>query len=493
MAAAADPRVREALAAFRAGVEGLVAVGLSPGDVVEAGDLVRAVEAGARTVGSVQADLLGVIDRSGVYAADGHRSAKVLVRHAARLSDAEALRRAKAARAMVDLPAVAAAFREGRIGWCQITRVARVHANGRVRELLVEVEGHVAVLAERLSYRDFDRHLTDWERLADEDGAGDAAERAEAGRDFRIGTNLDGSVFLEGSFGSATGAELRDIHDHFTEAELAADWAEARGRLGDAAGFEDLRRSHKQRRADALAKIMRIAAGAAADQPGGSVVVTNIVMDLATFERHLRRVCSDEPAPNPDPRVATMLGDLVADLDTHTDDTDDSGQDVDADDADWHTVTQPEPEPDADPEPEAPVATPRDGTGFRCDTLDGHPIDPAEATATALLGHVRRVVVGTDGVVVNMGRRTRLFTGPRRLAVLLTQTTCYWPGCNAPVTACEADHLEGFSSRTRGPTDPANAGPACGRHNRFKEQGFTARRDDRGHWHIYRPDGTEIT
>jgi len=94
---------------------------------------------------------------------------------------------------------------------------------------------------------------------------------------------------------------------------------------------------------------------------------------------------------------------------------------------------------------------------------------------------------------VNMGRRTRFFTGPRRLAVLLTQTTCYWPGCNTPVTACEADHLDGFGSRTRGPTDPTNAGPACGRHNRFKEQGFTARRDDRGHWHVYRPDGTEIT
>ena len=475
MATAADPEVAAALDRFHAAAADLVAVGLTPVDGDDAAAVIRGLEAGARIASAAQVDLLDEVDRLGLHHADGHRTAKVMVRHTAHLSDAEALRRAKAARVARDLPEVAAAFRAGRIGRCQVDRIARTHANPRVRHLLVEVDGHVAVLAARLPYREFDRHLTDWERLADEDGAEDAAERADRNRDFRIGINLDGSSCFDGGVGSLDTAVLRDVHGHFTEAELAADWAEARERLGDAATFEDLRRTDAQRRADALMAIMRAAASHQAAQPGGSVIVTNVVVDLATFERHLRRVCSAEPVTDPDPRVATMLGDLVADLDA-------------------------EPGPGAAPEAELrpeptprPPRSPRDGTGFRCDTLDGTPVDPASATASALLGHVRRVVVGADGVVVDLGRRSRLFTGARRLAVLIGETTCYWPGCNAPVTHCQADHLEGFHGRTRGPTDPRNGGPACGFHNRLKEHGFTVHRDERGHWHIHRPDGTEIT
>lgn len=484
MTKGAAPSAKDALDRFRAAAAELLAVGLVPGDADDAKAVIRDLEAGVRIAGAAQVGLLGEIEQRGLHHADGHRSAKVMVRHIAHLSDAEALRRAKAARVVRDLPEVAAAFRSGRIGRCQVDRIARTHANPRVRHLLEEVDGHLAVLAERLSYQDFDQQLTNWERLADEDGTGDDAERAERNRDVRIGTNLDGSVWIDGGLGSLDGSQLRDVHEHFTEAELAADWAEARERLGDAATFEDLRRTDAQRRADALMAIVRTAASAAANQPGGSVVVTNVVIDLATFERHLRRVCSDEPVADPDPRVHTMLGDLVADLDAEAPDT--GSPDVDRSDGpDQETWKQPAAEP-------AP-GSPKDGTGFRCDTLDGTPVDPAAATAEALLGHVRRVVVGADGVVLDVGRKQRLFTGVRRLAVLIGETTCYWPGCNAPVTHCQADHLDGFHSKTRGPTNPRNGGPACGFHNRLKEQGYTARRDECGHWHIYRPDGTEIT
>ena len=114
----------------------------------------------------------------------------------------------------------------------------------------------------------------------------------------------------------------------------------------------------------------------------------------------------------------------------------------------------------------------------------------------ALLWHVRRVVVGADGVVLDMGRRRRLFTGARQLAVRLANRTCYWPGCNVPVTQCQTDHLDSWSptgDRGGGSTNPGNGGPACGKHNRYKQQGFTVWRDPAGRWHTYRPDGTEVT
>ena len=42
-------------------------------------------------------------------------------------------------------------------------------------------------------------------------------------------------------------------------------------------------------------------------------------------------------------------------------------------------------------------------------------------------------------------------------------------------------------------TAPVNGAPACPRHNRAKNGGYTTRRDTHGHWHVYRPDGTELT
>jgi hypothetical protein len=33
----------------------------------------------------------------------------------------------------------------------------------------------------------------------------------------------------------------------------------------------------------------------------------------------------------------------------------------------------------------------------------------------------------------------------------------------------------------------------CSHHNLIKNRGYRTRRDSHGHWHTYRPDGTEIT
>ena len=105
-------------------------------------------------------------------------------------------------------------------------------------------------------------------------------------------------------------------------------------------------------------------------------------------------------------------------------------------------------------------------------------------------GQVRRVVVDSAGVVINMGRRRRLFTGNARQAVLLQSSRCVVAGCAAPIRRCQADHLTEWSRH--GPTDGPNGAPVCGRHNRLKNSGYRVHRDQHGFWHTYRPDGTEI-
>lgn len=40
--------------------------------------------------------------------------------------------------------------------------------------------------------------------------------------------------------------------------------------------------------------------------------------------------------------------------------------------------------------------------GFGCSTLDGPTIDPTEAVANALIGHIRRVVMGAGSMVIDL-------------------------------------------------------------------------------------------
>lgn len=88
-----------------------------------------------------------------------------------------------------------------------------------------------------------------------------------------------------------------DIFKRFIDAEFKTDWAKALAEHGDSACLEGLERTDSQRRADALFEIfMRAATNYG---PGvRPTVVTNIVLDQATFERELRRTLGgDRPKP----------------------------------------------------------------------------------------------------------------------------------------------------------------------------------------------------
>ena len=94
----------------------------------------------------------------------------------------------------------------------------------------------------------------------------------------------------------------------------------------------------------------------------------------------------------------------------------------------------------------------------------------------------------TAGVVINLGRKVRLFTGSAGEAAKLQGTRCLWPGCGRHRT--HIDHTRDW--QFEGPTDAVNAGPMCPRHDRHKNHGYSVWRDSHGRWHTYRPDGTEV-
>jgi hypothetical protein len=124
-------------------------------------------------------------------------------------------------------------------------------------------------------------------------------------------------------------------------------------------------------------------------------------------------------------------------------------------------------------------------------TQTGRRLHPDDAVNAALIGHIRRVVYDSSGTVIDLGRRSRLFRGSSRDAVMLLFTSCVWIGCDRPVAWCDADHSLGW--KAHGATVPRNGGPLCGGHNHLKERGFRVFRDDDGDWRTIGPDGIELT
>lgn len=126
-----------------------------------------------------------------------------------------------------------------------------------------------------------------------------------------------------------------------------------------------------------------------------------------------------------------------------------------------------------------------------CRTQNGDPIDTDEAAALALWATIRRVVHDGSGVVIDLGRRRRLFTGSARDAALILGTRCLWPGCDRPTRRCEVDHSLGW--RAHGNTVPRNSGPMCKPHNLLKSaRRFTTRREPDGSWIVYDADHDPI-
>lgn len=270
--------------------------------------------------------------------------------------------------------------------------------------------------------------LKRWEQLADEDGPEPEALVQRERRNFRIHQDFDRSWRLTGRHGSMQGAAMNEIFVYYLEAETQTDWEKAKAEHGVDARACHLPRSIQQRAADAMWQIFQDAAGS----PAGSVPpsnVHNIVWNEETFEHYL----------------AFAMG----------------------------------------VKPDEPL-NPED---YLCRTVDGVEINPMEAVVNATITRFRRVVINSKSTLTDLGE-ARYFTGNSKLAVKLASTECVWPGCNVSSSRCEADHLVEHSKGGR--TNPGNGAPLCGKHNRWKQKGFTIWRSPTGSWHTYRSDGTEI-
>lgn len=103
--------------------------------------------------------------------------------------------------------------------------------------------------------------------------------------------------------------------------------------------------------------------------------------------------------------------------------------------------------------------------GLKAAGLDtGERISPHLARRLAARHGVIPTVLGTKSQILDLGRRTRLFTKTQRIAMSVQQNgTCATEGCDRPAAWADAHHLQQW--QTGGPTDIANGVLICRRHH----------------------------
>lgn len=242
-----------------------------------AGQREDVVVALADAMGRVEAllcDAVGVADARGDHLASGARSLGAFVAARTELSSGHVRSSALMARQLEQLPAVAAAWRSGRLGTAKIRSILRTPE--ALWRFLIRDQDELVRALTPLTVAGAGRHLGRWEEsvTAELDASPDDPEPApeQPVNSVRMSAGVGSEQMLHGIFDSITGAEVAAM----IQAEI--DRAHAAGEFDRSDG-----RSLLERQGDALLGLLRRGATApvSGSGPGRPRVVVNIQVDLA--------------------------------------------------------------------------------------------------------------------------------------------------------------------------------------------------------------------
>ena len=113
-----------------------------------------------------------------------------------------------------------------------------------------------------------------------------------------------------------------------------------------------------------------------------------------------------------------------------------------------------------------PTVDPHD-INARCELIDGTPIHPTHAAPLLIGAELRRLVLGANNEILDLGTATRCYPPHLKAAIIAAgRGRCATPGCNAPTRWLQADHIT--PAARGGPTSTRNAQPLCAQNNGFK-------------------------
>ncbi len=368
---------------------------------VEVEAAAEAVQRLKAQLAALEAEVVGAYEASMQWAA-GHCSVKVALRHRCRMFGGEAGAVVSLARALRSMPGTGLALADGVITVNHARRLARAAS----RPEFVEAEAFLLGKAGSLSFKDFERAVAYWEQVVDEARRGDDPEPPdprEVNREAHVSKTLSDMTRVDAWLDPVGGAAFREALRRIEIELFDADWQQAKNEYGDRVTVDRLWRTPAQRRADALVEMAVRASTAPADgvRPLPLVIVH---ADIDTFTIAL----------------SNYLG-----------------------------VEGP-----------APVG----GVERLCELDDGTVISPTQMIEQALAGHVRRLVFESPGVILDYGRKQRLFTGALREAVCARDRVCDHAGCEIPARQCEIDHMQEWDNG--GHTSHRNGKARCSFHHR---------------------------
>jgi hypothetical protein len=97
------------------------------------------------------------------------------------------------------------------------------------------------------------------------------------------------------------------------------------------------------------------------------------------------------------------------------------------------------------------------------------PVTPGQVARTLTEADIERAVFAGRNRVIELGERTRFFTGGLRRVLEIRDRYCQHPGCFEPAEWCEADHIQPHG--WGGLTLQTNGQMLCGHHNRWRVNG----------------------
>lgn len=338
--------------------------------------------------------------------------------------------------------AIGEALLSGRVGPDQVDLLAKASSHLVAGKRFGEFAPQLLDHAEHLEFSDFETVIQHFITQADPNGSFDDQQFHEDERTAWV-NNVNGSIEVHASGGSPlAAAEMKAIFDVAVEAEFEKDCAARRAEHGDGALAAPLPRTTQQRKFDAMHSIFMLSVAAPANGKTPAPLV-NIVIDHVTAGRVLEAHGVVESAD-----ILEVGADAFA-------------------------------------------AAEADLLQRRC-SANGTPVHPDIALKALIAGRLRRAIIDADGVIINLGRTRRLFTGKAREAAQLLAASCTHRGCDVPAKFCDVDHRVEWAANS-GSTNQHNAMPACGVHDRWKHANkIRSRRAVNGRIYLIRPDGSVI-
>lgn len=114
------------------------------------------------------------------------------------------------------------------------------------------------------------------------------------------------------------------------------------------------------------------------------------------------------------------------------------------------------------PRPCTEPGSEKSGTGTGNFVFTG-PVAAAALRKLACDADIIPALLGTSGQILDLGRKTRLFTPAQRLALTARDQGCTFPNCTIPAPWCEAHHITYWSHH--GPTNVSNGTLLCSHHH----------------------------